>query len=91
MAYVFGNFMETMPAHDDDKAVSEQISSYWVNFAKTGDPNGSGLPTWPAFTDADQQVMNLDDPSHPIPVPNIDKLKVLDGYYAWRRSQAASH
>ena len=36
--------------------------------------------------------MNLNDPSHAIPTPNLDKLKVLDGYYAWRRSQAsASH
>ncbi|HEX4002438.1 MAG TPA: carboxylesterase family protein [Candidatus Acidoferrales bacterium] len=90
LAYVFGNFVETMPATGNDEAVSEQISSYWVNFAKTGDPNGAGLPTWPAFTDASQQVMNLDDPSHAIPVPNLDKLTVLDAYYAWRRSQAAA-
>jgi para-nitrobenzyl esterase len=90
MPYVFGNFVPVMPASEDDKALSEQISSYWVNFAKTGDPNGSGLPVWPAFTDADPQVMNLNDPSKAIPVPNLDKLKVLDAYYAWRRSQAAA-
>ena len=91
ISYVFGNFTAGMPASVADKAVSDEVSSYWVNFAKTGDPNGSGLPAWPAFTDADQQVMNLDDPSHAIPTPNLDKLKVLDGYYAWRRSQAANH
>jgi para-nitrobenzyl esterase len=90
MSYVFGNFAKVMPASEEDKAMSEQISSYWVNFAKTGDPNGSGLPAWPVFTDADQQVMNLNDPSKAITVPNLDKLKVLDGYYAWRRSQAAT-
>lgn len=90
IAYVFGNFVETMPAAGTDKAVSEQVSSYWVNFAKTGDPNGAGLPAWPAFTGAAQQVMNIDDPSHAIPAPNLDKLKALDGYYAWRRSQAAA-
>jgi len=90
IAYVFGNFVDTVPAKGSDKEVSEQISSYWVNFAKTGDPNGAGLPHWPAFTDAAQQVMELDDPSHAIPAPNLDKLKVLDSYYAWRRSQAAA-
>jgi para-nitrobenzyl esterase len=88
MSYVFGNFTGGAIPSAADKAVADQISSYWVNFAKTGDPNGSGLPAWPTFTDADQQVMNLDDPSKAIPVPNLDKLKVLDGYYAWRRSEA---
>jgi hypothetical protein len=33
--------------------------------------------------------MNLNDPSKAIPLPNADKLKALDGYYAWRRSQEA--
>ena len=46
-----------------------------MNFAKTGDPNGAGLPAWPAFTDANQQVMKLDDPSKSIPVPNLEKLR----------------
>ncbi len=86
MAYVFENFGRTTPT-DADSTLANQVSSYWVNFAKRGDPNGPGLPQWPVFKDPDQQVMDLDDPSHPIPTPNIGKLKVLDGYYAWRRHQ----
>jgi para-nitrobenzyl esterase len=87
LSYVFGNFSAAMPPRDADRAVSDQVSSYWTNFAKTGNPNGTGLPQWPAFSDANQQVMNLNDPSEAIPVPNLEKLKVLDGYYAWRRTQ----
>jgi len=87
LSYVFGNFSAAMPPRDADRAVSDQVSSYWTNFAKTGNPNGTGLPQWPAFSDANQQVMNLNDPSTAIPVPNLEKLKVLDGYYAWRRTQ----
>jgi para-nitrobenzyl esterase len=60
-----------------------------VNFAKTGNPNGKGLPEWPVFTNGNPQVMNLNDPSKAIPVPNLDQLKVLDGYYAWRRQAEA--
>jgi hypothetical protein len=88
IAYVFGNFAPVMPATASDRAVSEEISSYWVNFAKTGDPNRNGLPRWPAFTNTNGQVMNLDDPSKAIDVPNLGKLEVLDGYFAWRREAA---
>ncbi|MGD0131282.1 MAG: carboxylesterase family protein [Bryobacteraceae bacterium] len=88
IAYVFGNFPPAMPATPSDRTVSDQISSYWANFAKTGDPTATGLTRWPAFTAASAQVMNLNDPSKAVPVPNIEKLQALDGYYAWRRAQA---
>jgi para-nitrobenzyl esterase len=85
IAYVFGNFTPTMPASASDQKVSDEISSYWVNFAKKSDPNGPGLPKWPAFTNTSAQVMDLDDPSKAVDVPNLQKLQVLDGYFAWRR------
>ena len=90
LSYVFGNFPSSQTPSSADKVVAEQVSSYWVNFAKTGDPNGAGLPAWPAFTEADPQAMNLDVTSKAIPYPNLDKLKVLEGYYAWRRKQVQS-
>jgi para-nitrobenzyl esterase len=34
-----------------ERALAERVSSYWVNFARTGDPNGTGLPRWPPFSD----------------------------------------
>lgn len=88
IAYVFGNFAPSMPPAPADRSLSDEIASYWVNFAKSGDPNGGTLPKWPAFTSTSAQVMNLDDPSKAVDVPNLQKLEVLDDYYAWRRSQA---
>jgi para-nitrobenzyl esterase len=49
IAFVFGT-LTARPGSTlspEDQAVSRMAQSYWVNFAKTGDPNGAGLPAWP--------------------------------------------
>lgn len=72
----------------EDRAMSELMSSYFVNFARTGDPNGPGLPKWPAFTESSQTVMHFDTKSSARPVPNIAQIKAMDAYFAWRRGEA---
>jgi para-nitrobenzyl esterase len=48
-----------LPWRPEDVKVSELMGSYWTNFAKTGDPNGEGLPKWPVYSADDYQVMHL--------------------------------
>jgi hypothetical protein len=43
------------------------MSSYWANFAATGDPNGNGLPPWPAIGD-EPKIMEVGDKMEPISV-----------------------
>ncbi len=89
VSYVFGNFGGPGgPPSPEDLAFSDLIRSYWINFARTGDPNGSGLPQWPAFTEKDQRVMFFDTGASAKPIPNLEKLKAYDSYYSWRREQA---
>ena len=71
---------------EGDRAISEIVSTYWTNFAKRGDPNGPGVPAWPAFTDKNRQLMYFSDTATLGPVPSADALEVLDTYFTWRRT-----
>jgi para-nitrobenzyl esterase len=68
--------------------MSERISSYWVNFAANGDPNGPGLPEWPAFNETDQMVMFFDGETGARKHPNLDKIMAFDVYYARVREES---
>ncbi len=67
------------PFTDTDYQVEETMSSYWANFAKTGDPNGDGLPEWPVFSDADPKVIELGDTVKMASVPYLEQLDFITG------------
>ena len=87
VAYAFGTLDTASPqTTKTDLNISDAMGTYWTNFAKYGDPNGSGEPQWPAFSAANPVVMYFSQTAHPGPVPGAESLKVLDGYFKWRRS-----
>jgi para-nitrobenzyl esterase len=62
--------------------VAAEISTYWVNFARSGNPNGTGVPPWPAFENTEGRVQYLDEPITTDGVLGIDRLRVFDAVYA---------
>jgi para-nitrobenzyl esterase len=64
--YVFGTLdVLKRPWTDVDRRLSQQMMSYWINFAATGDPNGPGLPRWPAYETANPTVLRLGERIEP--------------------------
>ena len=61
IAYVFNNVHSRPWAQELDTRLADQLSTYWINFATTGDPNGAGLPAWPAYDAATEPYLELGD------------------------------
>jgi para-nitrobenzyl esterase len=86
IAFVFGTlgtggFGPTPPPPTaQDQAVSRMVQSYWVNFARTGDPNGAGLPAWPRFDPSKDLIFyfNPDGSAAAIPDPWKTRLDVME-------------
>jgi len=58
VAYAYDNLkFVKRPFEPVDYNLADQMSSYWVNFAKTGDPNGAGLPRWEPYTRENGKIM----------------------------------
>jgi para-nitrobenzyl esterase len=78
-SYVFNTPARTWT--DADKALGEQISSYWVNFAASGNPNGKGLPNWPEYhASSSNQPIVLGEPMDV--QPDAARMSLFDGRYA---------
>lgn len=87
VAYVFKHLdASNQQLTETDHAISEAMATYWTNFAKYGNPNGEGVPEWPAFSDANPVVMYFNQTPKTGPVPSAESLEVLDAYFAWRRT-----
>ncbi len=84
-AYVFGHLgvgrtAEPEPFDATDTAVSEALARAWVAFAAHGDPNGEGLPPWPAYALADERWLEFGDGFAPVANPHTARLDFLDRY-----------
>ncbi len=82
--YAMGN-LDLDPRYswtEEDRKVSAVMHAYFVNFIKTGNPNGSNLPKWPEYSrDTNCQIMRLDVQSGAEAEPHLDRYLALDSVY----------
>jgi para-nitrobenzyl esterase len=92
IVYVFGNLGKSPYPYanqsyaDVDRKLSDTMTSYWVNFVKTGNPNGAGLPEWPAYSREGDRSLEIGDTVQVRSGLRKDRLDFMDRYYADRRA-----
>jgi para-nitrobenzyl esterase len=71
------------PFGPQDQVVSQLLQGYWLNFMRSGDPNGAGLPSWPRFDAKSGKVMALGErPGAVWPASSAERFQALGDYAA---------
>jgi para-nitrobenzyl esterase len=68
----WGNPGEATP---EEKELATIMNTYWTNFAKTGNPNGNGLPIWPLYDTQTENILNIDLDGKPVSEPDPRKAR----------------
>ena len=87
LAYVFGT-LDSAPGGewtDVDRRLSDAMMAYWTQFAAAGDPNGDGLPAWPAFAPPSDRHLVLADAVTTGAALDLDGAALFDRFEARRR------
>jgi para-nitrobenzyl esterase len=79
--YVFNHLDGNRAWTDADRQVADTMSSYWVNFAANGDPNGKGLAKWTAYDGKTPTVMVFGNKPDGTQAPSDDQLAFFQSYF----------
>ena len=88
--YLGGQFLTQPDKYPAEAALAEIIQQYWVNFAKTGNPNGKGLAYWPTFDESKPTTMQFSNGASLIMRPNREQIDFIDRCYKAKREKAES-
>jgi para-nitrobenzyl esterase len=79
--YAFGHLDGSRAWTDSDRQLADAMSSYWVNFAANGDPNGKGVTKWPVYDGKPRSVKVLGNPPEGAQTPTDAQLAFFQSYF----------
>ena len=59
----------------EEKELARIMNTYWTNFAKTGNPNGKGVPVWPRYDNQKEEILDIDLDGKPVSKPDPRKAR----------------
>lgn len=62
-------------ATPEEKELARIMNTYWTNFAKTGNPNGNGLPIWPLYDTQKEEILDIELDGKPVSKPDPRKAR----------------
>ncbi|BCN29251.1 carboxylesterase/lipase family protein [Anaeromicropila herbilytica] len=88
ISYAYDNLNTSdLNYNSNDYKLADIMSTYWYNFASTGNPNGAGLPEWDPYDAGEEKTLKLDNDVKMIPTPHLDQIKFFDTYESYLRSK----
>ncbi len=89
VSYVFNTLNARWGATEatpEDEKLAQIMNTYWVNFAKTGNPNGEGLPVWPLYNTQKEEILDIELDGKPVgkPDPRKARLDVIEKAFKFR-------
>lgn len=88
IGFVFNNLSnrDGSPVALKDQELAKTMNAYWVNFAKTGNPNGEGLPVWPLYDTKKEEILDIELDGRQIgkPEPRKARLDVIEKAFRFR-------
>ena len=92
ISYVFNNLgiggfgPPPPPPTDQDKELARMMNTYWVNFARTGNPNGKGVPQWPVYNIKKNEILDIQPDGKPIGKsdPRKARLDLIEKAFKFR-------
>ena len=78
LPYVFDTHDEWLPTNEKDRELTREIQSYWLSFAKTGNPNNGDAVTWPEYDSYNDPTLVLDDEIYQRNHESSEICKIMD-------------